>query len=131
MLIASASRGSAARLQSLLAGKADQQLHVSPAKLKTALLDTHSPTALTLRDIILAMRAPAAGDAGAEAVLKAQELVRDFDGHLAADSAAAVLLEAFRVALTASIAKPLGVVGSVVAGADLTPFTRIGTNSLK
>jgi hypothetical protein len=89
------------------------------------MIDTYSPSAIQLRDLILALP-----DDSADRSL-AKALVKDFDGHLALESSAALLIEAFRAELMQALLRPLGSAANVAAGAAVTHVERLGSSSAR
>jgi len=90
------------------------------------LTDTFSPSAVLLRDYITTMY----GDNTVSVeqrkeILAAKLLVQKYDGLYHTDSAAAVLLEAFRVVLVNGLLRPMSTLTNAAAGTNIHSGRRI------
>lgn len=127
-IIVAAPVSTADRICALLGCDSASDAKVSLAAVQSVLTDTFSPSAVLLRDYITTMR----GDASVsieqrKSILAAKLLVQKFDGLYRTNSAAPVLLEAFRVALVNNLLRPLGVLGNVAAGTNIQASHRVAS----
>lgn len=104
----------------------DSASKVSLAAVQSVLTDTFSPSAVLLRDYITAMHGDhTLSPQQRKDLLAAKLLVNKFDGLYHIDSAAPVLLEAFRVVLVNNLLRPLGVLGNSAAGTNIHAARRV------
>ncbi len=117
----------------------DSTKKVTVAALQRLLTDTYSPSSILLRDYLLklVMIVPMS-EAQQVEVLSAKALIRHFDGVYTTETAAPVLLEAFRVVLMSHFLRPLGSLSGLassnnagVGGGSVPVGRRVGGVSIR
>ena len=132
ILVASINQNSAERAIELMNPTLLETSPISPIALQTTLLDTFSPSIMEVKSLVLGTVMPI----GVAEVLQqdmhsAKSLIADFNGECSLTSAAAVLLEAVRVALVKKLLEPMGNLAGVATGSSLHAVDRLSTASIR